>query len=321
MVLARVRRTIAERRLLARGDHVLVACSGGGDSVALTRLLARLAPELGVSLAIASVDHGLRPEAAEEVAEVGRLAEALSLPFHPLRVRVEPAGEGLQAAARRARYAALHRCAAERGAGKLAVGHTLEDQAETVLARLLRGAGLAGAAGIHPAREDGVVRPLIDCRRAELRAWLRARGVGWRDDPSNADPRFERVRIRALGPALEAIDPRALEHLAAFADDARAVHGVLARRAEAHLEARGEGALEREALLSLDAPTRAAVLARALADTTGRPPSRAHLDALEATLASGRGEVLLGGDWGARLVEGRLELARRPRRTRSTRTE
>ncbi len=147
MLPSLVRRTVAERRLLAPGDHVVVACSGGPDSVALVDVLGRLASDLGVTLLVASVDHGIRPEARAEVEGVAALAARLSLPFRALRVSVE-AGTSPQARAREARYGALQELAKAEGARRIAVGHTRDDQAETVLTRLLRGASIDGLSGI-----------------------------------------------------------------------------------------------------------------------------------------------------------------------------
>nr|MDQ3035052.1 tRNA lysidine(34) synthetase TilS [Myxococcota bacterium] len=136
MLLARVRRTVRERRLLERGERVVVAVSGGPDSMAMLDVVARLARELALDLSVASVDHGLRAEAADEIELARALATRLGLPFHALRVVVEPGGS-IQAQARRARYDALRELAVALGARRIAVGHTRDDQAETVLARLL----------------------------------------------------------------------------------------------------------------------------------------------------------------------------------------
>ncbi|MEM1415130.1 MAG: tRNA lysidine(34) synthetase TilS, partial [Myxococcota bacterium] len=229
---------------------MLVACSGGGDSVALTRLLARLAPELGLELHVATVDHGLRAGSGREALLVAALARRLGLDHVTLPVKV--AAGSLQAQARVARYAALRAHARRLGTRRIAVGHTLDDQAETVLYRALRGAGIEGLAGIAPARRDGVVRPLLDCRRAALRAHLRHLGETWVEDPSNADPRFARARLRAFWGELEAIDPRAAEHLAHLADDARAARGSLASRARRwQLRAERGGALRLSVLRAI----------------------------------------------------------------------
>lgn len=320
MVVARVRRTIAERRLLAPGHHVVVACSGGPDSVALADALARLQRELGVTLVVASVDHGLRSDAARDVEAVGELAERLELPFRPLRVEIERGGS-VQAAARSARYEALHRLAASEGARRIAVGHTRDDQAETVAARMLRGAGLDGLRGIAPRRADGVVRPLVDCRRGDLRAHLAWAGLEAREDPTNADPHFERVRLRhRVLPALQQEEPHTVDHLAALADEARAAARARRRRA-LRLLARAQaddGALAVEPVAQAPEELRRAALRMWAARRTGTQPDRRHVDALERAL-QGRGEVLFKGGWGVRRAGTHLvATARRAPHTRST---
>ncbi len=301
MIVARVRRTLHERRLLAGGERVLVACSGGPDSAALLHVLHRLAPELRLTLRAASVDHGLRPDAARDVEVARTLAERLEVPFSALRVEVTSGS--VQSEARRARYAALKAEADRVGASALAVGHTLDDQAETVLARILRGGGIAGLAGINPRREDGVIRPLLDCRRADVHAHVRRHELPSCADPSNESVRFERVRLRrTLLPALAEEDPAVALHLAHLADDARGMRALAQRAAETLLEeARDNRSTLRVAPLSTaPEPVRASALAQWVRDLTGRAASRAHLTSLVRTLG-GRGETLLPGDVRVRL--------------------
>ncbi|HMI89850.1 MAG TPA: tRNA lysidine(34) synthetase TilS, partial [Polyangiales bacterium] len=140
MIVARVRRTLRERGLLEAGGRVLCACSGGPDSAALLVALAQLQVELDFTLEAASVDHGLRADAGLDVEIARDQARSVGVPFHALRVQVSSEGS-LQAAARSARYGALHGLAASISASRLALGHTRDDQAETVLMRVLRGAG------------------------------------------------------------------------------------------------------------------------------------------------------------------------------------
>ncbi len=152
-----------------------------------------------------SVDHGLRAEAAAEVAAVGALCSALEVPFHPLALDLE-AGGNVQARARAARYAAMADAARDRGLVALATAHHADDQTETLLMRLARGAGLSGLAGIRPVQPIAgirVVRPLLGWRKAELERICSAAGVGWADDPSNVDPRFDRARVRRQLAALD----------------------------------------------------------------------------------------------------------------------
>lgn len=194
---ARVLATIRRHGLLHGGETVLVAVSGGADSVALVHLLHELIPVLRLSLHVAHIHHGLRREAEADADFVGRLCERLAVPYHLERVAVrkEPPWEGLEAEARRARYAALLARARAVGAHRVATGHTADDQAETVLMRLLQGAGPRGLAGIAPVRGP-LIRPLLETRRIEIERHLRQRGLDWVEDPSNRDPRFLRNRIR-----------------------------------------------------------------------------------------------------------------------------
>ena len=183
--------------MLHGGEAVLVAVSGGPDSVALLDVLAELAPRLDLRLAAAHVHHGLRAE-AEADAELARAhAERLGVAYFLERVDVRraPPWEGLEAEARRARLAALEARARAIGADRIATGHTADDQAETVLMRLLDGAGPRGLSGMAFAR-DRLIRPLLASRRADVLAHLRGRGLAWADDASNRDPRIRRNRIR-----------------------------------------------------------------------------------------------------------------------------
>ena len=192
--------------------------------MALLHVLWELRDRLGLTLEVAGVDHGLRPAAAEELELVQGRAEALGLPFVRLAVDVarHRRGTGLQDAARRARLGALAALAAERGARRVALGHQAADQAETILFRIVRGTGLAGLKGI-PYLRGTFVRPLLDLSRAEILRYLRRRSIPFVDDPSNADLRFARARIRHRHlPALAEENPRVAEALVALAAAARA---------------------------------------------------------------------------------------------------
>jgi len=309
MIVARVRRTLTERGMLEPGMRVVVGCSGGPDSAALLSALAELGEELRLDLRVASVDHGLRQDAALDVALARAQAEAVGVAFTALKVEVE-AGPSLQAQARSVRYGALLRLAAELGAQRVAVGHTLDDQAETVLMRLLRGASVAGLSGVQPAREDGVIRPLIDCSRAEAHAFAAARFAGLAADPSNQNARFLRVRVRhGLLQALREEDPAIDSHLAALADDARQVRAHLDGCATALLSkaASDGGTVSIHVLASADGPTRRAALRAWAAGITGRDPGRSQQLELERLLR-GRGEVMLGAGFVARVGDGRLRI-------------
>src|SRR5262245_20778890 len=171
--------------MLHGGEAVLVAVSGGPDSVALLDVLVDLSPVLGVALSVVHVHHGLRPEADADADFTRGLAARLGLPFHLERVSVRsaPPWEGLEAQARRARQAALEARARAVGAARMPIGHTADDQAETVLMRLLEGAAPRGLAGLAPAR-GLLIRPLIESRRSDVLAHLAARGLTWLEDAS-----------------------------------------------------------------------------------------------------------------------------------------
>ena len=204
----RVLHTLRGEALLRPGDRVGVAVSGGADSVALLRLLDLLREELGITILVLHFDHCLRgAESDTDAAFVGELARERKLEVIVDRrdVGAEAAKHkwNLEDAARRLRYAFFERVIAERKATRIAVAHTADDQAETVLAHLIRGSGLAGLAGIYPAA-GAIVRPLLWCRREELRRYLRDLGQGWREDATNLDVERMRARIRAqLLPLLE----------------------------------------------------------------------------------------------------------------------
>jgi tRNA(Ile)-lysidine synthase len=223
-LLSRVLGTISEHQLIARGDRVLVAVSGGPDSMALLHALIRVAPRLGISLETATIDHGLRSGSAEEAAEVGRRCAALGLPTQVVRVDVAARGGphvSLQDAARRARLEALNAVAARQGCGRVALGHSADDQAETILFRIMRGTGVDGLKGI-PYRREALIRPLLDVRRQQILVFLRRLRVDFFADPSNLDRRFARSRIRHDWlPQLARENPRMIEALLALGASAR----------------------------------------------------------------------------------------------------
>jgi len=202
--------------MLRGGETVLAAVSGGADSVALLHVLHSLAGEWAWTLHAVHVHHGLRPEADADAAFVRDLCAQLGVALHVERVVVRqgPPWEGLEAEARRARYRAFRDVAQRIGAHRVATAHTADDQAETVLMRLLEGAGPRGLAGI--ARARGLyVRPLLDVRRAQVEAYLRGRGVPWVDDQSNFDTRMLRNRIRheVLPFLTRVVEPSLVERL------------------------------------------------------------------------------------------------------------
>ncbi|WP_099826699.1 tRNA lysidine(34) synthetase TilS [Oceaniglobus indicus] len=204
-----------------------LAVSGGGDSIALMHAAVPWATAAGVSLHVVTVDHGLRPESAHEAVMVAAQARALHLSHDTLRWHDWDGSGNLQAAARDARRRLIAEWAVPRRIHHVATGHTLDDQAETVLLRLARGSGVDGLAGIAAttAGAPNWLRPLLGLRRDALRDWLHGQGIGWADDPSNDDPRFDRVRARAMLGGLSdlGLTPERLARLAAHMGDARAV--------------------------------------------------------------------------------------------------
>jgi tRNA(Ile)-lysidine synthase len=303
--------TVRRRRLAGSGDTVLVALSAGPDSTALLAAMAALRDHGDVARVVAlHVDHGLRAGGDEDAACAGKSCARLGVPFESVKVRVRPGN--VQAEARRARYAALREAAARLDATRIATGHTRTDQAETVLLRLLRGAGVRGLAAVPP-RRGAIVRPLIDRARAEGIAYLERKGLGWREDPTNATPRFARNRLR-LGawPALLALAPAAERALARTADLARADERALSARARAVAPVGTSVSIDALAAEPLAVRRR---VVRRLWRAAGGSPSRLearHVDAAIALVRRERpGRVTLAGGLEARSRYGTLAIAPR----------
>ncbi len=230
--------------MVCPGDRVGVAVSGGADSVALLLLLMELREKLGIVLSVVHFNHKLRGAASEaDERFVARLATKHGLPLHvgqiDVAARAKSDKANLEDAARRARYGYFARLVAEGYVTRVAVAHTADDQAETVLAHILRGTGLAGLGGIHPVAEH-VVRPLMEVRRRELRAYLKSRKQTWREDATNRDTARMRARIRKkLLPLLEEyFQPAVVEHLsniAGFAREDEAFLNLLTRERAAEI--------------------------------------------------------------------------------------
>jgi len=223
-----------DRSLLAPGLRLAVGVSGGADSVALFLALAELRSELGIVLSLAHLDHSLRGAESDGDREfVRQLAEGAEVEFFCEQVDVaaeaEPkagkAAESIEEAARRVRYGFFRRLMAEGKVDAVATAHTRDDQAETVLGKLLRGAWIEGLSGVHPEvkfPEGKILRPLLKVSRVEIEAYLGARGAGWREDSSNRELVYTRNRIRhSLLPELERWNPQIRERLSQMADLAR----------------------------------------------------------------------------------------------------
>lgn len=232
-VLAAIRR----HRMIQPGQPVLVAVSGGGDSVALLLLLEDLRETLGTSLTVAHFNHRLREEAADaDERFVRELAARRGLEClvrqEDVAAYARRAGTNLEEEARKRRYGFFQDLVSEDRAAIVATGHTADDQAETVLGRLARGTGLRGLAAIHPVM-GAVVRPLLEVRRADLRDFLAARGESWCEDETNLDAGRLRTRIRRLLPVLEAECGRGLvEKLGRLAEQARTDEALLSELVE-----------------------------------------------------------------------------------------
>jgi tRNA(Ile)-lysidine synthase len=237
----RVLKALREGRWVAPGQRVGVAVSGGADSVALFGLLLRMRQRLGNVLSVVHFNHQLRGRASEADEKfVASLAAERDVPFFVERQNISEKskreGSNLEDAARRARYAFFERMVAEGKVDKVAVAHTADDQAETVVAHILRGTGLTGLGGIHPELAC-VFRPLLGIRRAELREYLRAERQSWREDATNRDRKRTRARIRLkLMPLLEKeFQPAVVEHLCQLAEMAREDEAWLESSAELRL--------------------------------------------------------------------------------------
>jgi tRNA(Ile)-lysidine synthase len=284
-----------------------VAVSGGGDSTALLILAAGWARERGRRICAATVDHGLRPESAVEAAGVADLCARLAIPHEILRTgNLRSAGGNLSAAAREARFALLGDWARTQGASAVLLGHTMDDQAETVLMRLARGSGAEGLSAMQAVlRRSGMLwlRPLLGARREALRAVLRAEAIAWVEDPTNEDAGYDRVKARQALAALAplGIDAEGLARTAWHLQRQRRVleraMDDLARRARTW-GALGEIRLD-VAALALDEPdTALRLLADSLLRVSGavyRPRFRALSEVLDGVLSGqGAGATLSG---------------------------
>ncbi|HET9518532.1 MAG TPA: tRNA lysidine(34) synthetase TilS [Actinoplanes sp.] len=283
---------------LALTGPVLVACSGGADSLALAAAAAFVGPRIGVPVGLVTVDHGLQAGSAQRAADVAAWASAAGLvPVEVATVDVAGRPGGPEAAARAARYAALTAAGRRHGAHVL-LGHTLDDQAETVLLALARGAGPRGLAGMPPRRDvDGValLRPLLGVSRADTRAACAAQGLAVWADPHNSDARYARARVRAdaLPALVAALGPAVVDNLARTASLLAADAALLdAQAAQALAAARVPAGLSAQRLAGLPPAIRTRVL-HAWARELGAPGaalSHRHVAALDALVVGRRGQ-------------------------------
>ena len=304
---------------LAAGDLVLVACSGGADSLALAAAAAFVAPRLGLRAGGVTVDHGLQPGSAERAGEIAAQMARLGLdPVQSVAVTVPPPAmaAGPEAAARTARYAALDAAAAAHGAVAVLLGHTLDDQAETVLLGLARGSGGRSLAGM-PARRGRYRRPLLAVRRASTTAACADLDLKPWQDPHNEDFRFARARVRhrALPALEEALGPGVAEALARTAAQLRADSECLddlafAESGQLRANASDPAGLDASWLVALPQAIRARVL-RDAAIMAGCPHgalTSGHVDRVDALVTAWRGQrwVDLPGGVRARRRDGKV---------------
>lgn len=268
------------------GSPVVIAVSGGADSVALWALMARLGHW---PLTIWHLDHGLRAESAADATFVRALAERLGGTVVVEQADLSTLASGIEAAGRRRRYDGLLACACRVGATVVLTAHHRDDQAETVLLNALRGAGPIGLMGIARRRrldaEVAVVRPLLECGRADLRAWLQAEDIPWREDPSNRDERFARNRIRQrLLPAMDALVGTGKAARAWAAVATRVRQRTRAQRAAARgcwHSVRHDHGVDLAAVLAQPEAVRWFIWRRLIKEV-GSPLERPHLQALDA---------------------------------------
>jgi tRNA(Ile)-lysidine synthase len=298
---------------------IVLAVSGGPDSIALMWLAARWRRALkrGPRLIAVTVDHGLRREAAREARDVKRLAQALDLPHRTLRWRGAKPKTGVPAAARGARYRLLAEAARSSGATHILTAHTRDDQAETLLMRMLRGSGIAGLAAMaRQSEREGVwlARPLLDVPKSQLVATLNKAKIAFADDPTNRDVNYTRPRLRALMPVLaeEGGDARNLARLARRLARANDALEVLVDGAERYLSLRDRGDAARfgfdaAGFIGLAEEIRLRLLMRAIDRVGHEGPAElgkaeALLAALDRAIAEGQGMLKQGS-----LKQGRLK--------------
>lgn len=280
-----------------------VAVSGGGDSIALLHIAARLAPVMGWSVHAVTVDHGLRPEAADEARFVARFCRKLQINHSKLKWTHREISGNLQDQARKARYGLISDWAKKRGIGHVVVGHTADDQAETFLMELARQAGLDGLSGMRREwRADGVcwLRPLLDITRSDLRDYLTRHDISWVDDPSNEDTRFTRVKARKIISDLAPLGITQEKLAGAAARLSAAREGVEAAVSELAMrigkEVAGEVIFDFGAFQAAQPELRRRLLLGALKWVSGNPfsPRADSLERAETKILSSMGVTLHG---------------------------
>jgi tRNA(Ile)-lysidine synthase len=317
-LIATVRRTIETRGLFKGGERSILAVSGGPDSLAMLHVFSRLAPEYDLDLHVAHFDHRLREGSDADAAFVARQAARLGLPA-TVRAAEETgpvAGRSPEETARDRRKAFLQSVAEEIGAARIVTGHTMDDQAETVLMRLLYGTGPRGLGGIHPLRW-WYVRPLIDARRAQTEAFCRALKLRPRIDPTNADPAFLRnvIRNETIPFLQSSLNASLTESLARLADILRDednhMHGLALSAAPPEDAPGGGSRVPLETIRQLPVPLQRRAI-RYLFSYEGLEAGAVHTEDVRKLVLSGKdsGQIDLPGPLSARLEYGFLVVSR-----------
>jgi tRNA(Ile)-lysidine synthase len=299
-VFSAVQRAITTHRLLQSGEGVVVAVSGGADSIVLLHCLLRLREPWSLALTVAHFDHRLRETSRQDALFVERVAASWGLPVTTgTWAREERRDRSLQEAARRARYTFLEEVASRVGATKIALGHHRDDQAETVLLHLLRGSGLRGLRGMLPQSDGRLIRPLLGVGREEIEAYVKAHQLSFVEDPSNRDLRYRRNRIRwRLLPLLEQEHnpsvARGLARMAALVAEDEAYLDAVARESlQGLVDIEEERMCLRLSSLQALAPAiRRRILERAIRSVTpGAYLTSSHLEAVDRLTAPGGPEA------------------------------
>lgn len=293
-------------RLVDKNEGIVVALSGGPDSVALLTLLLKWRKKFSLRLAAAHVDHGLQADSKRFAAFCGRLCRELDIPLYSKRVEIGSLARrerrSLEEAGRLARYAFFRDVAKKTGCRKIATAHTEDDQVETILMRILRGSGLRGLAGVSPKRKEGsfeVIRPLIFCRKAELLAFLKENKVSYCTDKTNAARLYARNRVRHdLLPALETFNPGARQALLSLQAVAGESQDFLDRAAERAIKRcragrPGRPSLKVAALRRLHPAVMREIFLRAIAESKGdlKKITQEHVESLVCLAAAQAGPL------------------------------
>lgn len=311
----RVRSYMELYHMVESGDKIVVGVSGGADSVMLLHVLWRLQKEWGLQLWVVHVHHGIRQEADEDVSYVQELCNCMEIPCYTFYEDVPALAAqnklSEEEMGRRCRYKHFAETLNKTGADKIAVAHHMDDQAETVLFHLSRGTGLAGMRGMLPVstwkeegeeREYRLIRPLLDCRKQEIIAYLKMESVAWREDVTNQDCRYARNRIRnEILPAMEHVNEQAVAHITGFAKQAAEYEQFFHNRVMEYMDehiVKGNGDIwmtDRGALLQKEPVFAKAVLYEMLCKSCGRKKdiSRIHVDSLYALLGNQSGKELM----------------------------